>query len=283
MIRLADFLETPDPSKTKVKFNMHAARTPAWDLLLDDDPRWLEMNEWRTKQSNNNLDAAEYVHSFAQFYPYGPEYFIYGGLFRVEKMEQEIVDGPGYKLELLNENRAFIKRLIIKNEKPIGRDLYLRWFDGVQSQLNPEVYELAPRTKLGPFMGYQNVSLSHQELRRIVRREEPAWKQALSHVKAVYVITDRSDGKLYVGSASGEAGGLWQRWSDYANERNQTGGNSEFIELKTIAGNEHIEQNFQYSILEIFDTKVGIDEIVERESYWKRVLMTRKPFGMNLN
>ena len=38
----------------------------AWDLLLEDDPEWIGMNRWKTKQSNNNLNYADYLIALAQ-------------------------------------------------------------------------------------------------------------------------------------------------------------------------------------------------------------------------
>lgn len=51
-IRFTDFIVPPDPTRTKVKFNVNPndPSLPAWDLLLDDSDRWLEMNEWRSKK-----------------------------------------------------------------------------------------------------------------------------------------------------------------------------------------------------------------------------------------
>ncbi|MGS0652649.1 GIY-YIG nuclease family protein, partial [Staphylococcus arlettae] len=88
----------------------------------------------------------------------------------------------------------------------------------------------------------------------------------------VYVITDLSNGQLYIGSASGNTDGIWQRWSNYANLVNLTGGNKEFLSILEEKGSEHIINHFQYSILEIFDTKSKVDTILERENYWKKVL-----------
>ena len=55
MIKFEDFFKVPYPRKTKVKFNKNAgdAKYPAWDYLYDDDPEWINMNAWRTKQNNN--------------------------------------------------------------------------------------------------------------------------------------------------------------------------------------------------------------------------------------
>lgn len=285
MIRLIDFLRVPDPRSTKLKFNMRSGSGAgeAWDLLVEDHPDWLNLSRWRAGNANNNMGHASYLLAWAQYYPYGPNYFIFGGFFRVTPVVPAVIEGYGYDLELLDQHSEYIKRLIIKLDQPIGRRVYLRKYETVQEQLNPEVYELAPDTKLGTFPGYQNVRLRHHELQRIIANDEPSWKDALSSVKGVYVITDLSDGRLYVGSASGEANGLWQRWSGYAHLRNLTGGNRELERLRIQSGDAHIVGNFQYSILEIFDSKTRAEIILGRESFWKQALDSRQPHGMNAN
>lgn len=284
MIRFVDFLEAPDAKRTKVKFNMKNGNTNvrAWDLLLEDESAWVDINSWKTKHPTNNLNRADYLIALAQYYPYGSEYFVFGGVYKVETIFPEAFDCHGYKLTLMNDYQEYRKRLIIKLEKPIGRDNYLRLYENVQKQLNPEIYELAPNTKLGHFPGYQSVSLSYKDLRQIISQNEPSWRQALSNVKGVYVITDLSDGRLYIGSASGNTDGIWQRWSAYADKDNPTGDNKDLVKILETRGKNHIEENFKYSILEIFDTKTKVDTIIERENYWKAVLDT-KQHGMNRN
>lgn len=285
MIKFDDFFkDIPNSSRTKVKFNMNAGdiEKRAWDLLLNDNPEWEVMNSWKTKQPNNNLNHADYLIALAQYYPYGPEYFVFGGLYKVEKNYPEVFNEVGYSLTLMEDYSEYIKRLIIKIEKPIGRDLYNRKFDNLQFQLNPEIYELSPDTKLGHFSGYQNVNLNFSDLHQIYKRNEPSWKEALSNVKGVYVITDTSNGSLYIGSASGNTDGIWQRWEGYADLDNLTNANVEFNRIFLTEGKDYIKRNFTYSILEIFDTKTKTETILDRESYWKRVFDTRRN-GLNRN
>lgn len=285
MIELNKFIKVPDLNKTKIKFNMNAgnAEIKAWDLLFkEDETEWEQINAWKTKHPNNNLNHADYLLAFAQYYPYGPEYFIFGGLYKIKKIEPEVFDEVGYELTLMDDYKEYRKRLIVKLKKTIGRDLYNRLYKNIQDTLEPEVYEIAPNTKLGHFPGYQNVTLSHPQMQQIISRNEPSWKQALMNVKGVYVITDLSNGKLYIGSASGNTDGIWQRWSDYANIENLTGGNKLLNEIKLDKGKDYIINNFQYSILEIFDTKTKANTIINRENYWKNVFCTRK-HGMNFN
>lgn len=283
MIKFEDFFKVPDESATKVKFNMNKGDVtkPAWDLLLEDKPEWIEMNAYKTKQPNNNLNKAKYLLAFAQYYPYGPNYYIFGGMYKVEIIDENIENDIGYNLTLMDDYKEYIKRLIIKLERPIGWDIYNKKYESVQKSLNPEIYELAPSTKLGTFPGYNSVKLSHKDLQRIVNNDEPSWKNALSNVKGIYVITDKSTGKLYIGSASGNAEGIWQRWSNYADIKNLTGGNKFFEELKD-TDYQYIIDNFSYSILEIFDMRTKQEDILNRENFWKDVLKTRE-FGMNRN
>lgn len=287
MIKLTDFLAFPEPAEAKIKFNMNAGdiTKPAWDLLLNDSNDWLTMNRWKTKQANNNLGKAGYLLTFAQYYPYGPEYFIFGGLYKIQRIQPEVFEAAGYNLTLKPQYQDYIKRLIIKLKQPIGRNIYCRRYENIQEgMLDPEVYELAPDTKIGNFTGYQNVSLQQKDLQTIWKNNEPSWKQALSYVKGVYVVTDISNCRLYIGSASGNSDGIWQRWSAYANPKHLTGGNKEFERVLKEDGITHITDNFRYSIIEIFDTKTKEETVLSRENYWKMVFNTQNSLlGMNRN
>lgn len=64
------------------------------------------------------------------------------------------------------------------------------------------------------FPGYKNVSINYDELKRKLKLDE--WRDALSRRKGVYLITDKTTGKLYVGSAYGE-NGILGRWETYLN------------------------------------------------------------------
>lgn len=95
-------------------------------------------------------------------------------------------------------------------------------------------------------------------------------------MKGVYIITDKSNGKIYVGSANES---FWSRWSLYV--RNRHGGNKKLKRIIDKKGPDYAS-NFQFSILEtrskITDDKV----IIKREEHWKEVLKSRE-FGYNEN
>ena len=137
---------------------------------------------------------------------------------------------------------------------------------------------LDKRVSITDFMGFDQVNIDYETLQVIVRDHIPSWKSALSNVKGVYLIADKSTGKQYVGSAYGDEC-IWQRWSAYA--RDGHGGNLELKELLKANGANY-KYNFKYSILEVCNMNLGNEYIIGRETYWKEVLQTRE-FGLNRN
>lgn len=73
---------------------------------------------------------------------------------------------------------------------------------------------------------------------------------------------------------------LLQRWSNYVD--NGHGGNKELQGLVNEKGFGYIKQNFQYSILENYNARIDDSVVLERESWWKETLQSRK-FGYNRN
>lgn len=143
-----------------------------------------------------------------------------------------------------------------------------------------EVLYILPKISEIVFTSYDKVVLSYQNLNHIVThaREHKEWQERLSAVAGIYLITDTKTGKHYVGSASGEQGGIWGRWSSYA--RTKHGGNKRLIEL--ITADKDYCDNFQFSILEVFPIKRDRYEILEYEALYKRKLKSIQ-FGLNDN
>jgi hypothetical protein len=130
----------------------------------------------------------------------------------------------------------------------------------------------------GRFPGFKAVNLRKTELEIVVNQDIESWKAALSSVKGIYLITDASNGKKYVGKADG-ANGIWQRWCTYA--LTSHGNNVALVEELGVAGRER-QKDFSFSVLEIADLQSTSEEIARRENHWKEVLQTRK-FGYNRN
>ncbi len=287
IVTMTDLFRFDQPENAKVKLNRHPGpdSTPAWDLLAGDADGWFGMNTYRGKKkdSNNNMGGREYLFTFAQYYPYGAQYYIFGGLYRMTEIRPGVYETCGYRMEHDDRYAGYEKRLIIRIDHSLSeKEIYLRLYDRIQNQLHPEVYEISPHVKTETFEGYDRVNLTYQTLHRIVACDDPEWKAALSRIKAVYVLTDLSNGRLYVGSAYGDANGLWGRWASYADDDDPTGGNAELRRLAERRGAGHIAGNFTYSILEIFDPKTADEVVLDRESYWKKVFDTLR-HGYNGN
>lgn len=280
MIKFEDFFKVNSPKETKVKFNMHNSKgNLAWDLLRADEheenyKKWIVMNSWIDDKCspNYNLNKAKYLLTFAQYYPLGSEYYIFGGMYKVEKIIPEVSNGIGYKLTLMDNYVEYRKRLIVKLDKSISREIYNKPYINVQKDFNPEVYEMLPTNTidLGPFPGYDRVILSFDQLKEVETSVD--WKEALRSVKGIYCITDKSNGKLYIGSATG-TDGIFGRWKNYIESFD--GGNLAFKEKRNGEnGVEYIKENFQYSILEVFDTKIRQTDILKKEYHWMKVFQS---------
>lgn len=129
-----------------------------------------------------------------------------------------------------------------------------------------------------PFPGFDNVMLTFHQLREVVVDSRfESWRTALGAVQGVYLIADRTSGRLYVGKADG-GDRILGRWSQYA--RSGHGGNEALQDLLDVDPN-HAEQ-FQFSILRVFEPSAPRAQVDKAESYFKRALLTRS-FGLNRN
>jgi hypothetical protein len=118
------------------------------------------------------------------------------------------------------------------------------------------VLEIADRDKV-PFPGFDGVLLPYHQLQDLVDDPRYAdWRIALAEVQEIYLITDSSNGKQYVGKADG-AERILGRWTAYA--RDGHGGNVALRELadQSAAGKatkiqaDHA-RHFVFSFLRVF-------------------------------
>ncbi len=108
---------------------------------------------------------------------------------------------------------------------------------------------------------WAEISLFHTRLRA-----------ALEQWPGIYAIWDSSDGKMYIGSASGGAS-ILGRWLNYA--ASGDGGN------KLLRGRN--PENFRFTILQRLSLDTPVEEVVRIENTWKRRLHTMAPDGLNVN
>lgn len=227
--------------------------------------------EWQEQQNQKNFQC-DFILSLISL---EGDKWVFAGVYKVLGVTEGTTYPYLYQTELLPNQEDLIGRVIVRYKRS-GRASYI-WGHNHSEYL--EVYEIrAERLSIEPFPGYNNVIIPHNKLKVVVDQNEATWKTALSNVKGVYLITDSSNGKLYVGSATGE-GGIWQRWQSYVET-----GHGENTELKLLLQSKspNYAENFQYSILEIADSHATQDYITGREIYWKNALLSRE-FGYNSN
>lgn len=260
------------PKNSKLHFAITNGKENPLDVYYQGD-----FQEWQRQQLKRNFDR-KYVVSFIAMPT--PNLWLFAGV-HLSDIPTQREDCIYYPLVEIHETKELDGRLIISFDKKnvdnkFVRQSYLLTENWVEKLNVAEV--LAQALDFAKFPSFKSVHISFSQLKTIVKKSLSDWQSALSSVAGVYLIADKSSGKLYVGSATGE-GGIWQRWAEYAT--NLHGNNRQLIELKKQFGDVHFE-NFYFSILEIADTHSSENEILVRESHWKNVLLTRQ-FGYNDN
>lgn len=123
-----------------------------------------------------------------------------------------------------------------------------------------------------PFPGFDHLVIDHDQLRAVVSDPRyAAWRTALASVIGIYLITDTSTGRHYVGKADGNET-LLQRWTVYAT--NGHGGNAGLKGLDSA--------KFRYSVLRVLDPSTAEADINAVEKHYKDALDSRK-HGLNEN
>ena len=225
--------------------------------------------EWQEHQTQKNFQR-KYILSLVYF---AKDEWLFVGIYESLSVK-ECDDKRGgylYNTRLTNIGKEYIGKTIIKFEKNF-RASYLCLENYIDIM---EVLEIRRDVLKPTFPGYDKVNVTWNELNMWINTE--SWKTALENMKGVYLITDLHNGKRYVGATYGDDM-IWGRWSDYV--KTGHGGN---VELKMLDFN-YIKENFTYTLLETFKGSTEKSVIEERETWWKKVLLSRdKKFGYNKN
>lgn len=197
--------------------------------------------QWQSYQSKRNFQR-KYILSLIKV---GRDEWLFAGIY--ESLDCAwLKDMKCYKYttRLTDIAEDLIGRAVIHHRKK-GKQAYVY---GESCSDGLDILEIK-RNKftLEPFPGFEFARIEFDFLRAIVKQQEPSWKSALSSVKGVYLVADKSNGKLYVGAAYGEEN-FWQRWSAYAAD-----GHGSSVELRKVIeeNGPKYATNFVYSILEI--------------------------------
>lgn len=266
------FLREIWPVKDLADYKLHFARWNGHDQPLDvwvrDKEEWQGWQEYRPGRDDFNRP---YIFSVAQFY-HEADIWLFGGVFRVLARHDD-----QYEVELTKIGASFNGRLKLRYAY---KDRATRAnFENHYPHL--EVQEILREPYAGrSFPGFENIDVSFAELETLVRIDRPDWKSALENIKGVYLITDIKTGKRYVGAAHGEQG-VWSRWCAYVATGH--GGN---VDLRALIDNSTLEYcrlNFRFALLEQLSSKTPDELVINRESFWKRVLLSRGEQGLNRN
>ncbi len=282
-LSLGQLLNLPDEivSKCKISLNMKVTDengnwVPAIDRYQKNGEVGFGYHSHRGSSKQRNFTKiGQIVFAFAQLKDDSKKWL----LISVGKIT-EIADHGWCPFEPLNEYNGYVGRLVIRiaeKKSAMGRYVYdlKRFID------DAEVVEVLPKEyEEIKFTGYENVHLTFGQLKLILQGLRfNDYRAALEGVKGIYCLTDKANGKIYIGSAYGDRG-VAQRWDVYCDSRD--GHNKKLVDLRKDKGEKYIEENFTFTILEIFSKNVSDKDIIDRENYWKEVFCCRK-FGYNSN
>ncbi len=257
----------------KVKFNIYNGYDDPRELFADENRREELNTQWLFwRHERGHLKVGNIAVCLARI---GGDSWL---LTTIKKVTRElgVYDGINYEGEELSEYKKYYGRLVVRFHKS-DRSTF-RIYGGIHHEMTVE--QLLPDVYSGEeFPGYDNVCVSYKQLSSVLAGKRD-WIAALENQKAVYLITDKAEGKFYVGSATADNGMLLTRWKNYVD--NGHGGNKELKRIVAEKGFGYIKENFQYTILENYNARIDDEFILSRERYWKKVLRTRD-FGYNDN
>jgi hypothetical protein len=267
MIYLNDILQLNDLNNVKIRFNlMFGGNWNPSEIYKQNDFSTLLDGHYHNYSRNKSYKEGQITIGFLKIE--GNKWL----LFHVGRVLKDlnVLSGVGYEYENLPQYEKYCGRLVI-HFKNRSQTLVRKATSVIEECRVQEI--LSDDFNNDVFPGYENVRLSWKELSTVINKDN--WSTALQNQKAIYLLTDKSNGQMYVGSASGEYM-LLGRWQSYVNN-----GHGNNVGLKELSF-EHIKTNFEYSILDIFKSTTDDNLILKRESWWKNTLKTRE-FGYNKN
>ncbi|MCG5432422.1 GIY-YIG nuclease family protein [Mycobacterium sp. MYCO198283] len=271
-IPLRDLLGGLDPKLCKLHCAVWNGEDHPIDVLARDWNEWVQWSRWRGVRDDFNR---QFIFTVARDRSNAARW-LFGGVFEV-LTRHNVPNAHSYDIQLRNDLMgAFVKRLWV-TFRPPGRATRLN-FETHLDQIG--VLSVLEQPYAGePFPGHGRINHTFRELETAVKQEWTDWRGALQHMKGVYVIHDQATGMAYVGSAYGDTG-IWSRLKQYVEQLH--GGNVALKELVGSEGADYARTNLRFALLEFWSMRTDDDYVLNRESYWKDVLLTRK-FGLNKN
>lgn len=272
-IELEELLQIDDPKSFKVHLANWNGKSQPLDVFVRDKSEWKMWNSWRYQRDDYNR---KYIFSMIDFY-HEKNIWLFGGVFEVLS-RKNINNAHSYEVELTDLFKEFIGRLKIKFNRP-GRAQIITFENYISNMMVSEILKEPYNGER--FKGFENICYDFQVLEQIFRNEKKDWKAALENIKGVYLISDKNNGRRYVGAAYGEEG-IWSRWRSYMNTGH--GWNDELSKIIVEKGFEYAKENFQLTLLEYMPSRTDDKFVIEREKFWKKALLSRdSKFGYNKN
>lgn len=275
-IKLKDIFKIEDESQYKVHLATWNGSNHPLDKFVSGEKEVRDWNNWVNGKSNK-LNR-KYVFTLLNFY-HENHIWLFAGIYEVRGepvRHTKPIPHLRYDTKLTEQFKPFVGRLKIHFHRR-GQFTY----PNLETHIGEfTVAEILKEPYTGEkFPGYEDISISFASLRNIIRTEKPDWKAALENVKGVYLITDENNGKKYVGAAYGGQG-IWARWSCYAGTAH--GHSDELTKLIKKKGENYALDNFTFSLLEYRPMKTDDQDVTDRETFWKKALLSRE-FGYNSN
>ena len=233
-------------------------------------------------QNRDNFKNAETIISLVPIDR--DERYVFAGAFQVLSRSHPDKESKDYTVieNELSDNsiNQFLGRLVFKWSNPVRQRYLTLANNGSNFQLVEMREKLYGALDIA-FPGFYSFHLNRLEFdSRIGEAMAVSWKEALSSVSGVYVITDTKTGQSYVGSAYSESGlpneGIWGRWKGYLN-----GGHNGNILLRDHI-QKHGAEHLVYSILHTMDIGARKEDVIRMETFYKEAFGTRI-HGLNKN
>ena len=274
-IYLKDLWSISKDEQKKYKINFHTwnGHNQPLDIFVSNPN---EFHNWNTYAGNRRNFNRQYSLSVTQFYHESNNIWLFTGIY--EYLEEPTNNNGTwrYKCKPSDKYKNFIGRLKLEVATKSGRQPKQNLETHYEKIIVTEILK-EPYTG-GVFPGYENICHSFSTLKHLWQISKNDWKVALENLQGIYLITDISNGKKYVGSAYGDAR-VWGRWNDYLLGEGH-GGNKELKALLK-KDSDHTKY-FQFSLLEYWARDRERDSVIDRENYWKDVLCSRD-YGYNDN
>ncbi len=279
LLELYEFPFPREGNKKSVKLVFHP--TSEYDLLTFFRQKQIQKVEaYQREQRKHIFENCEHIISFLQN---GPSRALFFGIYHIDgyrthdnppenfsKNFPEMQWRPGswwYDMTRLDCMSELVGRLVVDWGASSRA-----WHQWLRRDASKGIIEILPRRLQFEFPGFDNLILSHKELKEMI--DDPAsyhdWHKVLESVGGVYLIVDTKSGSQYVGGAYGVDGFLG-RWRAYA--KNGHGGNKELEKYEDFS-------KFQFSILHICSKSQKV--VCNYETMFKEKLESRV-HGLNQN